>query len=381
MKKQIFILSMFTLAMLFAGVRVYGQDKPNLGGTAPIVCLKPTEISCIDADEGLNPIPGTEYEYTVDVPSPSNGVFTYHWFVTTDKNFIDDGVLTVNREAIGEAHVAAAGPGYNDPLTGTNTVKITWKSFQHDPANPVFLVIYVENTVTCKTDNIEAYIIEPQHSFILEIANIDNVGGSQDPNYATCVSPIESATASLNGTDYELDMNYGTNYLFYIVSAANYTNSWMPEFRVTGDGIGGAGTRTVEVDWAYPDDSRSDNWVNLAESDGIWSSTTPVEAQGGTTVGEDGECIIVRVTVNNNREETIADALITLAVDGIMFDENDATGDGYSTAALGDLHHEAIGTECPVTDGFTNDEVTQILSPRPNINSVPPTPDPFIPKP
>ncbi len=82
MKKQIFILSMFMLAMLFAGMRVYGQpDYPLIYQTVPgnnlINCITPElfDPSCASGDQ-LHPSVGVDYDYEVskalcDISMPS----------------------------------------------------------------------------------------------------------------------------------------------------------------------------------------------------------------------------------------------------------------------------------------------------------------------
>ena len=124
-------------------------------------------------------------------------IFTYKWLVTQDKTFIDATGLVATPEVVGANHIFATGTGYNDVGTASSTINITWSSFTHDAANPVFLVIYVENTVTCMTDNIEVYIIEPKHAFTLDIANIALDGSTQSATYATCVSPVVFCSLSM----------------------------------------------------------------------------------------------------------------------------------------------------------------------------------------
>lgn len=376
MKKQILVL----LTIFLATVSVTLAQAPNLGGAATCPAPTPINTTCIAAD-ALHPIPGTPYDYEVNVPTPT-GTKYYDWFVTQDMNFITTSSLTGAIEANNGtgAHIQATGTGYNDPGTpptpgsGTNTINITWKSFVHDATAPVFLVIYVKNEDGCTTDNIQVYIIEPRHAFTLDIANIGIDGSAQANLYGTCVSPIFGAQYNV-GTG-EIEMDYGVNYIFFIVNAANYTESWLPSFQIGGAGI--AGTRVVTaVDWAYPADAQTGTWQNMT-GDGTgtnWTTTTEVvEAQVGTTVGSTGECIIVRVTVDNNKAETITDAVVSLAVDGVML--NPATND-YSNASLGDIHY----ADCTI-DGFTNDVISQTLTARPDIQdaTTPPAGDDFVPQ-
>jgi hypothetical protein len=106
----------------------------------------------------------------------------------------------------------------------------------------------------------------------------------------------------------------------------------------------------------------------------LWETTTPVNAPANGTVGADGQCIVVRVTIENNQAETITDDEISLAVNGIMYDPTVTAGDPrYETAALGDLHYDGC-----LVDGFTNDVITQVLTARPDVQAVDPIP--FVPQ-
>ena len=167
-------------------------------------------------------------------------------------------------------------------------------------------------------------------------------------------------------------MDYGVNYMFFAVTAANFSGSWQPSFQIGGTGIGGTSTREVTaVDWMYSAGSTaSATWNATSGSGTAWTAVgatvSSVTAQGGTTVGASGECIVVRLTVDNNKAETIVDAPISLAVDGVMADP--ATG-LYTNRNYADINN----ADC-TDDHFDNDISTQILSPRPDINAVTPTP-------
>jgi hypothetical protein len=358
MKKQLLIL----FVAMFASASV--ALAQNLTGNA--TCIVPTTVTCLTSG-ALNPVPGTPYDYEVNVPTPP-GTKSYNWFVTQDPNFITGSTLTAAIELNDGtgAHIQATGVGYNDPgASGTNTINITWKSFTHDPANPVFLVIYVQNADGCTTDNIQVYVIEPVHSFTLDIANIAIDGTAQPDDFEMCVAPV--AGAVYNTASQTVEMDYGVNHMFFIVNAANFTNSWQPSFLIAGL----AGSRTVtDVSWAYPADAVAGTWNVTTGAGANWTAAGApvsfVSAQAGNTVGALGECIIVRVTVDNNQAETLVDTPISLAVDGIMLDP---VAGGYATASFGDIHHSTC-----TQDGFDNDVITQVLTARPDIQAVDPVP-------
>lgn len=372
MKKQLLILVLAIFALGFS-TSTFGQ-APNLTG-APS-CPPVLPLVCTD-DNGLEPIVGQTYNYTVTIGNPPSGTNSFHWFVTTDQGFITPTGITAARE-LGDGsgpHILLGGAGYNDPANGAATISMSWKYWTHNPANPVFLVIYVENEVTggCTTDNIQVYIIIPSHSFSLDIANIDANGAAQGDLYATCVAPVQSATYDVgSGT---VLMNYGTNYMFFAVTAGNFFHSWLPSFQTGGAGL--ANSREVTaVHWAYTDEAVTGTWTAMAETapgSNLWTTSTPVEAPSNGTVGAEGLCIVVRITITNNQTPTLlANDPITLAVDGVMYDASADPGDEYLTAALGDLDDATCAL-----DGFTNDIATQVLSPRPDITG---NPAGFVPK-
>ena len=120
MKKQILILMAFMLALV-AGIQ--NAHAQNL--TSAPTCPNVIPIACNVAANPLNPIPGTPYDYEVNVTVPTGTpTFTYDWFVTTDKNFIATSNLTTTFDAAPSSHIAAIGTGaglstYHSPATGS----------------------------------------------------------------------------------------------------------------------------------------------------------------------------------------------------------------------------------------------------------------------
>jgi hypothetical protein len=344
--------------------------------SAPSSCLSPNAVTCLTATVGpLAPIAGQPYQYTVDVPTPA-GTKVFNWFVTTDQTFITSGSgLTASVSAIGGAHVAAVDAGlggtYNDTDgtgIGTETINITWNSFTPDAANPVFLVIYVENTDLCTVDNLEAFIIEPQFAFTLDIANIEDDGTALAADASDCVSEIVSA--QWNATD-GIVVDYGENYLYFHVNAANFYDSWMPSFQLSGVNIAATASAVQAVDWAYPAGAVAGTWVGTTTSDDlnyVSATAVDVQASGASSVGTDGECIIVRVHIVHNQDETITQQDVVLAVNGTMYDGSATAGNEYANSDLDDIDYAS----CSAVD--FDDSATHILTPRPDINESAPTP-------
>ena len=354
MKKQILILTLF-IAAIFAGTNAFGQttDLDHLD-IVPTYCAPYVPLIC-GAGDALNPLPGVPYTYTIT----SSSVGTLHWFVTDDSDIMTtQGAIAAGIEPDdgSSPYILSADVAYNLTTNTSLTVTITWKSFD-GIANDVILVVYNVDDVTC-TDNMEVYRIEPKYSFTLDIAGIDDGGTTGGAAVSDCVNPIQSAT--YDGTD--LTVDYGTDYVFFAVNAANWMTSWMPgNFTASTDGAS-----TVTVDgWAYPDD---------AATTGAWKTvgTDPVLATAYASnsfgfIAE--ECIIVRVRVaHGTTTENLADETINLIVNGEMVDP----ADGTTYSGYPDMDEPASGTDC--IDDLVTDNMDIVITPRPDVDENGPTP-------
>ncbi len=366
MKKQLVLI---LLAMFAIGLT-------NTYGQCPIP--RPVDPLCLPSD-AFHPVAGTPYTYTVSVPTPP-GTKQYTWLVTQSTTFINAGALTAVPQAVPGPIVLAAGPGYNDPLTGTPSITITWNSIVYNPANPIFVVIYVQNTAStpdaCVTNNMKVYKIEPQISFTLDIANVNAAGVTQayDAPIDRCISNILSAVYNPTAPE-GVVYDFGMDYLYYIVNAANFTTSWRPSITLAGIA---AGETVTAVEWDYTFAFAAPNAMPLAA--GIYTSTNPVLAQApGGAVGNAGECIYIRVTLDHtngaNNYQGLTDEIITLAVDGVT---------NLALPLIGDIHYSSTlpvpNAFCGLVDGFQFDVATQTLKARPDIiDNTPPAGDDFLP--
>lgn len=374
MKKQILFLALFTLALILAGTKSYGQYVNYLTG-AP-ACTPAVALTCTTNADALHPIPGATYDYTVAVnpvaAAPSGYV---HWFVTTNSTIIDSPtlgtpVLQASRDAgdgTGTYILLAEAAKYNLATNVSPTIQISWKYFD-GATTQVLLVAYVMDNNGC-TNNVEVYRIIPSFGFTLDMAALLDGGalGSSE-----CVSQVESATYT-PGTPGNLTMNYGENWVYYSVNAANFVHSWMPEFTVVGyTGTGGAAAvPTANIQWAYPAD---------AVANTAWNAVTvPVLAKDlSGAVGPNGECIVVRVRIVHDDDQVLAATTLTLGVDGTM--RNPAGAGDYTTAALQDLDNNTGPGACINT---VTDQATYTITPRPAItDAIPDVPavTNFIPK-
>jgi hypothetical protein len=380
MKKQVLFLTMFTLALIFASTtNVFAQDIL----TGAPTCLTPVPLDPTCQGNHLEPSPGTPYLYTVNVANLSNLTGTQAanitWVVTTSQTFIDaTGFVATPDPADGSGYIAsvgATGTAHNTSTavdgSGNSSIEITWNAFTHDAANPVFLVAYATDAGgVCLSDNMDAWIIQPKHSFTVDIENLAIDGTSQADAYATCVAPV--AEAIYNTVTSTIDFDYGVNYMYFQVNAANFSGSWQPSFQVGGTAFSGSRVATA-VDWQYISDATTNTWNSMTDAGaGLWTTTGAVNAVAASgAVGDAGECIIVRVTLDNNQDETVAAEIVSLAVNGTM--EDPAAAGDYSNT-----DYDVIDAATCLAADF-DDSVTQELSPRPDVVEVSPAPASFVP--
>jgi hypothetical protein len=353
MKKQILFLA-FLFAAVFAGTNAFGQlsdGSPDLDhlDAIPSYCAPYVPLTC-GAGDPLAPMPGVSYPYTVS----STSVGTLRWFVTDEATLVSaQGTIAAAIEPKdgSSSYILTADGAYNDPANTSATVNITWKSFDGDNNN-VILVVYNVDDANC-TDNMEVYRIKPKYGFTLDIAGIADAGDTGG-NVSDCVNPIQ--TASYNGTD--LTVDYGIDYVYFAVNAANWMNSWMPDkFAVATDG-----TSAVSVDgWAYPADAATGGAWNAVGTDPVLATAYPAGISDNGFVAE--ACIIVRVKVDHNTTtENIAAETINLTVNGEMASPVDGTYAGYP-----DLDEGGAGNAC--TNDLVTDAIDYVITPRPTVTA------------
>lgn len=385
MKKQILLLAFFILA-IFASKISYAQDINYILAPTKVPA---TALPCANDDE-LHPLPGKSYTYTVDINPAlvAAGTGYVQWFVY---NATDNGAAIITAGSIATAaskaeesdgsgiYLLSAPAGvYNDPTNTIASIDLTWKPFDGNQKQ-ILLVAYVKGDASC-SDNIEVYRIIPPFSFTLDIAGLMPDGSLPGAalNANECVTPVQSA--SYNGT--ELAMDYGDNYIYYTVNAANFVNSWQPDITIV-ENLTQSSVALTDITWAYPTEAVKNDGATPPAANGTWNSiTTPVLAQDATgVVGKDGEQIVVRVHIDHNKNENDANTArtFTLGVDGIMFDVNAASAAAeYTNAALKDLDPSAAGAACTNVD---IDQAIYELVGRPEITTnLPALPLDFEPK-
>lgn len=350
-----------SLAFVFAGVNAYGQlsdGSPDLDrlDAIPTYCAPALPLAC-GVGTALTPMPGVPYDYTVTSPTTTG---TLHWFVTDDASIMDaQGSIVAGIEPKdgSSPYVLTADAAYNLTTNTSKTVNITWKPFD-GVNNNVILVVYNVDDANC-TDNMEVYRIEPQYAFTLDIAGIADDGINGGAAVEDCVNPIQ--TASYDGTT--LTVDYGTDYVFFAVNAANWQTAWMPD----NFGVTTTGTSAVSITgWAYPDDAATGGAWNTVGTDPVLA-TAYTNNNGFVAEG----CIIVRVQVDHGTTtENLANEVINLTVNGEMINAGLATP-GYD-GEYPDLEDGGAGNSC--FDDLTTDNINVTITPRPDIDESDPSP-------
>lgn len=397
MKKQILILILFVAAIVAGTSNSYGQlpTVPTYDNALSVSldsCLSPTILSCWDSVSALHPAPGVEYTYSITSDDyAGSGSETVHWFVIENSDLgtinpsADISTLSTNGvidPADGSEYLLTASGSYDVPTQTSDSVTLSWNYFD-GTTNIVLLVAYVEDAVNC-TNNMEVYRIMPEFNFTLDIAAIDQDDNTFYRDTAApaeeCVSPIESAyyTPGADVGDGTLTVDYGENYVYFIVNAANFVGGWQPTFSFDYDGTGGQAVIT-DAAWTYYGSETSttaSDWNPITVSSG--ASSAPVIAGGASasindlnSVNAGGECIIVRAHLDYGTDyENVDLTRVTVTVDGIMYD---AANDNYTNNALADYGPDtnSDGT----CDQVTGDDISYYnITPRPDVNELDPTP-------
>jgi len=418
MKKQLLI---FTLALLVSGFSstVFAQRATQ---------LIPRVIDCLPANDALHPIAGTPYDYEITVPTPAAWTTTgeswtglqYHWFVTQDGAFYDAGAFDPDAVLDGTffnvfEDFATGFSEYNIAYNGDNTtnkLRITWQGGGYDPSLPIFVGISVTGTITngeitgCSPNNLKIWKIVPQWAFTLDIDNLNGDGTAHTfdafgDNLDNCISPIISADYDPSTPDGVI-YDFGQNVLYYDVIAANWYDRW--QLGVMLNNLDANQTATIH--WAYPIyDATVTTKLDMAAmaAPAIWHPVATAgivantlvsndliapQANGATSIGQAGENIIIRVTVDHgNLYEGLNDLPLTLVVDGIVAPESTTTPGNYvvgDAAKVGDVHWTGDGGSpvvCPWYDSYSilagHDLSVQTIKARPTITPV--NPGTFLP--
>ena len=329
-------MAFVTLALIFAGT--------NKGFGQAVHYSEPRPITCVN--DALHPRAGISYTYEATGVDAGG---KWHFYATKDPNFIvtaggTGGTITTGGTTVMNTTTAilvdpagtntlVAAADYNIAITATtgNTdgnVDITWSydiitktEYQGTPdptftnAGPTFVVAYYVDAAGC-TDNIKVWEIDPIYNFTVDVLSIEADAPTTAPAYGTvaedCFSPVESA--KYNGGD-DMLFNYGENYLYWEIVAANFVDRWVPTFSIDEAVLNAAQTLgTVEYTTSLPADWATATWAPLV------SGTTEITIAAAALTADpdmsEGVSIFVRVLVDHDNYEGLANQNITLTVDG-----------------------------------------------------------------
>lgn len=366
MKKQILIFTFFVAAVL-VGTNAFAQTGLDQAITAT---QQIDPLSCVGTSIPLHPFPGTSYTYTMDGSTGAEQADTWTWFATKDPDFMAGGVLNT-AAMIPAGSLLGASANYGVPTANANSVDITWPAdilagtlYQGTPGSdpsPTFVVGYATG-VNC-ADNIQVYEINPKFNFTIDIAAIDESGATLgwDAAAEECVSPVESA--SYNDGTKELDMDYGTDTIYFEVAAANFVNDFTPTFRILG-GLTGDQTADISLYASLADAEAGSNVVassswaatDIGTATADWATAAAFNANTATEIVT-GVSLFVKVVIHNNTEESLTASDFVIAVDAI--------DDG--AAGQWDMEDDDCdsGTATDAADQF--DTATSTITPRPTI--------------
>ena len=327
-------MAFVTLALIFAGT--------NKGFGQAVHYSEPRPITCVN--DALHPRAGISYTYEATGVDAGG---KWHFYATKDPDFIETtgGTITTGGTTVmntstaivvdlaGTNKLVAASGDYNIAISATtgNTdgnVDITWSydiltktEYQGTPdptfaaAGPTFVVAYYVDAAGC-TDNIKVWEIDPIYNFTVDVLSIEADAPATAPDYAVvaedCFSPVESAI--YNGGN-DMLYNYGENYLYWEIVAANFVDNWSPTFSVTG--VNAPQTLgTVEFTYALPATWGAATTWNTLAADGTTDITIHPDALAADPDMSEGVSIFVRVLVDHATFEGLENQDITLIVDG-----------------------------------------------------------------
>jgi hypothetical protein len=361
MKKQFLVLALVLVAFM-ASVTISLGQAVKWSDPRPFTC----------EDDALHPIAGKLYTYEAE-GLPSGG--TWRFWATRDPNFITDNAGTPvfnsgTALTVTDGQLLFASPDYNidvlDIAANTDgSIQLRWSSTilaaTEYRVTPTFVVAYYVDANGC-TDNIKVWELDPMNGFIVDIIaiDIDDPAASRDAYDPTtppevCVDNIESAIYQAGAMVYD----YGDNYLYFEFIAANFTDHWVPTFALTGI----AGSQVVtsyEYTYATPDTWDASTWTSFSFR---CYSNSPAASVTDITLGVS---IFVRVLIDHNQFEHLADVTYTMTLDGqnadglwdvrnedcALPDPNDEDGADTATSRITLRPTVQEGTTSPITPNW-----------------------------
>lgn len=349
MKKQIFILVLTILASVTATL---AQPYALPSVTAP------TAISCSLTDP-LNPIAGRTYDYSA-VLNPAGG--TTYWYATNSTTFMTGGARVASEIPVDGVKIKAGATNYRTSgatATSPSTTQVTWTSAGlagiNATTSPLFMVVEYTGP-TCANNNMKVMQIIPKNAFTVDITNMAHATPFTPLAYGTAESQCYAnvASAGFNTGTGKIDIDYGINYLYFEIIAANFTDSYKPTLKLTG--LQGT-TQTADIHWGVAIGTYDQLVVAGTTDKPYTSAALTVLTQKTTTETAAGVSIYVRVTIHNNGYEGLTSDPISLAVEAVDTSLptalKDVEPDCTTYVAYGDVATQTLNLRPTVTPGTT----------------------------
>lgn len=298
----------------------------------------------------LSPAAGVPYTYKVLIDNPySSATGSFIWYVTTNVDLLSPTGVVPSPGS----EIIASGT-YNAPAVGQDQIEITWSALAivNGTTNPYYLVVKFQgNNGTCDAMNMKVWQIEPINTFLLAVYNMGGAGG----NGSYCAADVSSAIVT-PGASPTVAYEYGMNTLYARVVASRYAGEWTPSFQIVGlDAVQTIAGVTWSTDSLFTVEHTCTLAGNVATS------------SDNATAAFDGSLpIYVKIEVENNYFENLADLPVTIGVDGVIT---------VGSTSLDDVVSE---TDCSPEVSFGK-AVAQVIMARPTVTPDPAT-GPFIVK-
>jgi len=336
MKKQIFIL----IVALFTTTTLFGQMVKD---------SDPQPLTCTTGP--LAPLAGVPYNYAVTA-IPASGL--YQWWATKDYNFIaggDNNYASKGLSVGANLKATSLNYGIKGGVNNAPNVSITWSTATlagTTSSSPTFVVVQNDATAPNCANNLKIYQIIPKNGFTVDIKNLDQAKAplAYATPYSFCVSNILSATYVVTAGIGAIVTDYGTNVLYFEVVAANFTDGYIPSFKVTGLAVDQTVT-SLELGVT------TTSFPIVATLSGVeYKPATALTIDPSVINTGLGVSVYVKLSIDNGTHENIAGDAITLSVDGI---------NSSSQAAV-------LNTNCDLPSAYS-DFATQTLTARPAVTA------------
>lgn len=330
----------FFLTVIIALVAVLGANK--------------AQAQCTENE--LNPAAGVPHAYQVSTnTAPYTGGGTYTWYVTKNAADLMTGAMADDSDFKATAKTAELS-AYNSTVQADtkDKLELTWKTEAIVSGDPYFLVLkYSENNGTCDAMNMKVMKIQPLNQFMLDIDPVKDAAGTAfaDPtSAAVCAADVDGA--SYDASADKVTYTYGENELYYKVNAKGFVGEWKPQIKLPALATGGQ--KYVSAQWSSDNGSTWKDFTGLTQ-DASSQDLTSTEL-ASITDATSGTPIIVKIVVDNERYETLADQSLEVATDG--------TYGGTNNDSLNDKKDDCSADE----DAFADKDTTTIKA-RPTVTA------------